>query len=120
MRPNLPSSLTKIILCTFFAILAISSAFASVNGAIFTTTSTGTKVNGNLYKAKTDVYLNGGPQNNNDPGLVPDGNYYFQVTDPSGAVLLSADDISCREVTVQNGRITGLVSAGCTTDVHLL
>src|SRR5260370_25282186 len=43
-----------------------------------------------------------------DPGLVPDGTYYFQVTDPSGAVLLSQDDISCRQVVVTGGKITGV------------
>jgi hypothetical protein len=89
-------------------LLFVGTASANVSGAIFTTTSTGTKVNGNLYAHKTDVYLNGGPQNTNDPGLVPDGTYYFQVTDPSGSVLLSADDISCRQVVVQNGRIIGV------------
>ena len=116
-----PSVVTKVLLITCCVLLAASSAFA-VNGAIFTTNSTGTKVNGNLYAAKTDVYLNGGPQNQKDPGLVPlNGNYYFQVTDPSGHVLLSADDISCREVTVSNGRIVGVVTnASCVTDPHLL
>src|SRR5215469_15334869 len=80
-----------------------------VPGAIYTTTSTGTTVNANLYDAKTSVYLNGGPQGKNNPGL-SDGPYYFQVTDPSGAVLLSADDISCREVVVSGGRIIGVPS----------
>src|SRR5712671_4822424 len=89
-------------------LLLAGTANANVAGAIFTTNSTGTKVNGNLYANKTAVYLNGGPQNTNDPGLVPDGTYYFQVTDPSGSVLLSADDISCRQVIVQNGRIIGV------------
>jgi hypothetical protein len=51
------------------------------------------------------VYLTGGPQNHNNPGLVPNGLYYFQVTDPSGAVLLSTDPISCRQVQVTGGRI---------------
>jgi len=82
---------------------------AQLSGAIYTTTSTGTTVNGNIYGLKTDVYLNGGPQNKKDPGL-PDGTYYFQVTDPSGAVLLSADDISCRQVVVSGGRIVGVPS----------
>src|SRR5438874_9949560 len=84
-------------------------AWGQVNGAIYTTTSGGTTVNGNIYDAKADVYLNGGPQNKQDPGLVPDGVlYYFQVTDPSGAVLLSLDDISCRQVVVSGGRIIGV------------
>jgi hypothetical protein len=40
-------------------------------------------------------------------GLSPDGTYVFQVTDPSGKVLLSQDPAQCREVTVANGVITG-------------
>jgi hypothetical protein len=87
---------------------SLSSAYAQVNGAIFTTAAAGTTVNGNIYDAKSDVYLNGGPQNSKDPGLVPDGLYFFQVTDPSGAVLLSLDDISCRQVVISGGRITGV------------
>ena len=66
--------------------LALGNAVAgdNVNGAIYTTIADGTKVNGNIYDAKKFVYLNGGPQNPSNPGLVPDGPYYFQVTDPSG------------------------------------
>ena len=109
MRSSLPLSFAKIILICCFAILAVSSAFA-VDGAIYTTTSTGTTVNGNIYDAKADVYLSGGPQNKNDNGLVPDGLYYFQVTDPSGSVLLSTDDVKCRIVVVANGRVDGVPS----------
>jgi hypothetical protein len=95
-------------------------AMAGVNGAIYTTDSTGTTVNGNIYNAKGDVYLSGGPQNTHDSGLSPDGLYYFQVTDPSGAVLLSTDNIDCRMVTVADGRITGAAPAGanCSTGAH--
>src|SRR6266567_2686161 len=96
-----------LILIAVMLLAGIASA-ANVSGAIYTTTSTGTTVNGNIYDAKSDVYLNGGPQNKQDPGLVPDGTYYFQVTDPSGAVLLSLDDISCRQVVVAGGRIVGV------------
>jgi hypothetical protein len=108
MRPSLPSSAKTILICCF-TILAISSAFAQVNGAIFTTIADGTTVNGNIYDAKTDVYLNGGPQNQNSAGLSPDGLYYFQVTDPSGVTLLSTDDIGCRTLQVTNGVVAGPV-----------
>ena len=67
-------------------------------GAIFTTDVNGTQVNGNVYENCTDVYLNGGPPPNapcSAAGL-PDGCYCYQVTDPSGKVLLSLDDISNR------------------------
>lgn len=87
------------------------SVMAHVNGAIFTTVADGTTVNGNIYQSKSDVYLNGGPQNENGSGLSPDGLYYFQVTDPSGAVLLSTDPIECRMVVVSGGRITNVASA---------
>src|ERR1043166_502833 len=81
-----------------------SRTLLSLTGAIFTTTSTGTAVNANIYNLKDDVYLNGGPQNNADPGL-PTGTYYFQVTDPSGSTLLSSDPVVNRQVTV--GLING-------------
>jgi hypothetical protein len=87
-------------------VLPAATALANVDGAIFTTTVDGTTVNGNIYDSKDAVYLNGGPQNQNSNGL-PDGDYYFQVTDPSGATLLSTDDIGCRQVTVAGGRLAG-------------
>ena len=93
------------------ALALAAPAAAALSGAIYTTTSDGTTVNGNIYDSKKDVYLSGGPQNNNDPGIRPDGDYYFQVTDPSGSVLLSQDPIACRQVTVVNGRITGATGA---------
>ncbi len=41
-----------------------SIAQAGPSGAIFTTNADGTFVNGNVYDAATDVYLNGGPRPN--------------------------------------------------------
>ena len=63
----------------------------SLQGAIFTSTIDHSVVNGNIYQAMEDVYLNGGPNNANCRGgqRLPDGDYYFQVTDPSGKELLS-------------------------------
>jgi hypothetical protein len=58
-----------------------------LSGAIFTTDSTCSGVNLNIYDNKLDVYLDGGPAH---PGAasLPDGCYYVQVTDPSGATVL--------------------------------
>jgi hypothetical protein len=81
---------------------------ASVGGAIYTSINDGSTVNANIYQDKAAVYLSGGPQNHHSAGLSPAGNYYFQVTDPSGAVLLSEDDITCRVVRVVDGRIAGI------------
>jgi len=78
-----------------------------VSGAIFTTNAFSEYVNANVYDYADDVYLNGGPRPNapcTAAGL-PNGDYYFQVTDPSGATLLSTDLISNRRVTVTGGLI---------------
>ena len=79
------------------ALLAISTlAQAAPSGAIFTTLADGSRVNANIFSAKCDglgVYLDGGPGPNapaTAAGL-PDGDYFYQVTDPSGKVLLSTD-----------------------------
>lgn len=87
-----------------------------LRGAIFTTIATGARVDANIYAAKEDVYLDGGPGMNAPPGAaaLPEGNYYFQVTDPSGHVLLSSDAIACREIHVgAAGFITSVVTSGC-------
>ena len=96
-------------------IMASTAMAAPVTGAIFTTDQNSNFVNGNVYDTATDVYLNGGPRPNapcTAAGL-PNGDYYFQVTDPSGKVLLSYDfvdganhpivDISQRKVNVTGG-----------------
>jgi hypothetical protein len=75
-----------------FALSAAIFAFPAaaeppLPGAIFTTDSTCSGVDLNIYASKLDVYLNGGPAH---PGAasLPDGWYWIQVTDPSGATLL--------------------------------
>src|SRR5262245_39026455 len=86
---------------------------AQISGAIYTSDRNGGVVNGNLYRRKADVYLCGGPGPNapcSASGL-PNGHYYFQVTNPSGTVLLSQDAIQSREVVVQNGVITQSVNS---------
>ena len=78
---------------------------AAIHGAIFTSDVAG-NVNVNQYDSKADVYLNGGPTNSNcSAAAVDDGVYVFQITNPSGTVVLSSDDISQREFTVLNGVI---------------
>ncbi len=81
----------------------------AITGAIWTSEDDGVQVNGNLYDAKADVYLNGGPIHEGAAGLPPadkgpppdfDTYYVFQVTDPSGMVLLSQDEARCRVFTV--------------------
>src|SRR6266581_847524 len=102
----LPATLAAALLLALTNLAGTASA--GVTGAIFTTDSTGTTVNGNIYDHCCDVYLNGGPGPHapcTAAGL-PNGDYYFQVTDPSGATLLSTDAITARQVTVAEGIIT--------------
>src|SRR5712692_607916 len=92
--------------------LSTGIAFAALTGAIYTTTKDGTAVNQNIYGALTDVYLSAGPQNTNAQGL-PDGTYYFQITDPSGRTLLSTDNAVCRQLMVVGGRVAGSTGPPC-------
>jgi hypothetical protein len=101
-----------------FAALAVVEVGAhQSSGAIFTTLPDGSAVNFNIYDSKYDVYLDGGPGQNapqHAAGL-DDGVYVFQVTDPSGKVLLSSDFAACRRVSVVGGVIKALVTDGCST-----
>jgi hypothetical protein len=102
---------------TVMSLLVIRGVTAPLSGAVFTTTADGEIVNENVhYDSKIDVYLDGGPGPHapKTAAGLPDGNYYFQVTDPSGAVLLSEDPAKCREIRVKGGVIVQLVSIGQT------
>src|SRR5215471_10025189 len=104
MRNQHARTCAQIVVVLAVTLMLAGVAAASVNGAIQTTTSDGKVVNANIYPSKAAVYLTGGPQNEHDPGLSPTGTcdpvpgcsntdttvpYYFQVTHPSGALLLS-------------------------------
>jgi hypothetical protein len=85
------------------------------SGAIFTTVANGSEVNYNIYAAKEDVYLDGGPGPGAPQGAagLDDGRYVFQVTDPSGKTLLSTDPVLCRQFDIVGGIITAVVPTGC-------
>ncbi len=86
-----------------------------LSGAIFTTIKDGSEVNANIYDAKCDllgVYLDGGPGQGapqHAAGL-PDGDYFYQITDPSGKTLLSTDPQKYRRLTITAGIITARVA----------
>ncbi|HVE70393.1 MAG TPA: hypothetical protein VNI54_03420 [Thermoanaerobaculia bacterium] len=72
---------------TMIVLLAgVASAAPPMSGAIFTSDSTCTGTNVNIYNDKGDVYLDGGPAHPNAAGL-PNGSYYVKVTDPDGTLL---------------------------------
>lgn len=100
-------------------LLALSLAApvrGQLSGAIFTTLADGSEVNFNIYAAKTDVYLDGGPGPGAPQGAagLPDGTYVFMVTDPSGKTLLSTDIAACRRVQVISGIFAALVTTNPT------
>ena len=95
---------------------------APLSGAIFTTDSTGSIVNANVqYQSKCDVYLDGGPPPGAPQGAagLPNGSYYFQVTDPSGKKLLSTDPVINRRFTVSGGIITAFTGSGHPTGIDV-
>jgi hypothetical protein len=106
-------ALTSVALALAFP-ATVSAQTAPLSGAIFTTDVTGVPVNLNIYDAKEDVYLNGGPGINapDDAAGLPAGTYSFQVTDPSGKTLLSSDDVSCRQFTVDASGVIQSVAPG--------
>jgi hypothetical protein len=92
----------------------VEGTLQPISGATFTTTPDGSVVNENVwYESKLEVYLDGGPGPNapQTAAGLPDGMYVFQVTDPSGKILLSEDPAKCRVVEVVDGVIVGLVEA---------
>jgi hypothetical protein len=104
-----------------FALLIVMSqtspveAAAPLPGAIFTTVADGTIVNANTqYVSKCAVYLDGGPgpQAPAKAAGLPSGDYFFQVTDPSGETLLSTDVVNNRRFHVSNGVITTYTGTG--------
>ncbi len=104
-----------------FTLLSVAWPFSVVHagaplpGAVFTTVVDGTIVNANTqYVSKCAVYLDGGPGANapaKAAGLTS-GDYYFQVTDPSGQTLLSTDAVSNRRFHVSSGVITAYTGTG--------
>lgn len=106
--------LTALVLAGALLLANVSAQAAGLSGAIFTTNSNGSQVNGNQYDSPCSVYLNGGPGPHapaTAAGL-PDGDYYFQVTDPSGKTLLSTDPVSNRSFHVTGGVIVAYTGIG--------
>ena len=105
----------RVILLLLVVTLFIASRAVAgpLPGAIFTTLPDGSRVNANIYDQKEDVYLDGGPGPNAPIGAagLPEGWYYFQVTDPSGKVLLSQDPVKCRSFHVNSQGIIDQVGA---------
>ena len=90
-------------------LIYINTASANIGGTIFISTSDGTPVKNGTFGVLGDVYIDG--------LRLPDGTYYFQVTDQSGKTLLSTDNASCRQLVVVNGGVSGTIPSGLCTHV---
>ena len=101
-----------VVSASIYVVFQSKTSAAGFHGAIFTTTFDGQSVNENTYLSKDAAYLNGGPQNEDIVGL-PDGTYYFQVTNPSGSILLSTDLAECRQLIVAFGKVAAAEGPAC-------
>jgi hypothetical protein len=114
VRFSASSVITAALAVVMAAMINTPALAGGIKGAIFTTTVNGSAVNANIYGSTCDVYLDGGPGPKapaTAAGL-PDGDYYFQVTDPSGVQLLSTDSVSNRRFHVTGGIITAFTGTG--------
>ncbi len=84
-----------------------AAAAVPVFGSIATVFSGTPAAPQQIFGRRQDVFLAGGPVTTpcRFAEYLPDGKYYFQVTDPSGTRLLSTDTVSERAVTVTAGVI---------------
>ena len=84
------------------------STTSALTGAVYTSNIDGSIVNANVdYPSKSAVYLTGGPCNGGSH--LADGDYYFEVSSPSGD-LLSTDSIGNRLFHVANDFIQSTAS----------
>jgi uncharacterized surface anchored protein len=89
------------------------AAITPASGSIGTVASASPARPQGVFGRREDVFLAGGPLTSPCffPAYLPDGNYYFQVTDSTGKTLLSTDVVSERAVTVKGGVIASYAAA---------
>lgn len=101
-------SIRSLVCVVALSAVAVLPGSASSGGAIYTTNRLGVQIVDNCYERNSEVHLTGGPEllANCAGSRLDDGVYYFQVTDPAGQVLLSADSITQRTLLVSNGVVS--------------
>ncbi len=93
--------------CAGFDPLSGLGSAIQLQGAIFVTDGSGSRVQENTFSNRSEVHLNGGPAQPGAAGL-PDGTYVVGVTDPSGETLLSP--LPLKTVEVSRGEFTELLA----------
>ena len=84
-------------------VLCSAVSLAQLTGNVTTVNESGTAQD--VFSSKSDVFFTAGPTATPCAftQFISDGRYYFQVTDLTGAHLLSTDPLAERIVTVRNG-----------------
>lgn len=84
--------------------------YAAVGGSVAVALGDGRAADAAIFENKCDAYLVTGREAM--APLLPDGHYFFQVTDVSGRALLSSDAVKFRQFRVVDGVIEGVSGQG--------
>jgi hypothetical protein len=84
--------------------------YAAIAGSVSVTLDDGQPAAAVIFEDKCDAYLVARGQDS--PPHLPDGDYFFQVTDVSGEALLSSDEVGLRQFRVADGAIEGASGQG--------
>jgi hypothetical protein len=84
--------------------------YAAIVGSVSVALQDGQPPAAVIFEDKCDVYLVAGQEEG--PPRLPDGDYFFQVTDVSGQTLLSSDEVRFRQFRVADGAIENVSGQG--------
>jgi len=84
--------------------------YVAIAGSVSVALHDGQSPEMGIFDEKCDVYLVAGGQDSSP--LLPDGDYFFQVTNDSDEALLSSDDVRFRQFRVADGAIEGVSGEG--------
>jgi hypothetical protein len=86
--------------------LSLVSAVATAGGSAFVIDRYGAHMPGNSFERLDAVFFSAGRGVDCSGTPLVDGDYYFQITDPAGSVLLSNEPLADRKVRVSGGVLT--------------
>ena len=84
--------------------------YAAIVGSVSVALHDGQPAAAVIFEEKCDAYLVAGQEEG--PPRLPDGDYFFQVTDVSGEALLSNDEVRFRQFRVADGVIEDVSRQG--------
>jgi hypothetical protein len=84
--------------------------YVAIAGSVSVALHDGQSPEMGIFGERCDVYLMAGGQDSSP--LLPDGDYFFQVTNDSDKALLSSDEVRLRQFRVADGVIEGVSGEG--------